>query len=157
MFFPYSFSRWNILTFKTNNNYNNCFLIPKKKKEWQWKLGLTKKIQDQKLEIQKCSLSRLQSKWTSPPCISSDAISQTMLRSQGSEILLYVGHLRVMVLHPEWVWQLISSETSSYKPHLSVCPFVIYLIMGERHLCIGFLEFRFVRVHTKQPVSWHIF
>ena len=113
-------------------------------------------IQNQKHEIQKLGLSRLQRKGTSPPCISSDAISQTVFRSQGSEMLLCVGHLRVMALHPEWVWQPISSETSSYKRHLFVCPFVIYLIVGKRHFCLGFLELRSVRVHTKQPVSWHI-
>lgn len=104
----------------------------------------------------KYSLSRLQRKWTSPPCISSDAISQTVLRSQGSEMLLYVGHLRVMVLHPEWVWQSISSETSSYKPHLFACPFVIYRMVRKRHFCLRFLEFRSARVLTKQPISWRI-
>lgn len=134
VFFPYSFSHWNILTFKTNNNinnhYNNCFLIPKKRNNYG-NLVWFKKHRTRNL---KYSLSRLQRKWTSPPCISSDAISQTVLRSQGSEMLLYVAHLRVMVLHPEWVWQPISSETSSYKPHLFACPFVIYLMVRQTFL-----------------------
>lgn len=90
-----------------------------------------KKIQNQKLEIQKLGLSRLQRKRTSPPCISSDAISQTAFRSQGSEMLLCVGHPRVMGLPPEWVWQPISSETSSYKLHVCL-PFCDLPNCGEK-------------------------